>query len=286
MGLMEETQDTPLRPSTDAEAGALTETPEREQGAEAPEETPPEPPPEPGAEDKAKKDVQARINELTAKRREAERRAERLASELEEARRQKPPEPQRAEPQGKPKADQFETWEEFLDARDAWSRQEWQRELTQREQEREAKQAYEAEVSKWETRRQGFAAAEDAYRKGLGERVKEYDAYTDSMTPFLVNARGEYTNPDLARALFDAGPEVVHYLGQHLDKLEELSRADPYTIGREVGKIEKATKDRGREGRRFSTAPPPPPSVGGGGSSLPDPSRMSDAEYRVWRSSP
>jgi hypothetical protein len=264
---------------------ALGEEQEEEQEEETQEETPEEI----AAREKEEEDRKRR-NELAYHRRKAEQaqaRAEAVQRELEELRatRQPTPENRQAASGEKPKIEDYETWDEFLDARDDWNRKQWEGLQTESQRRQEAK-AWEAQERKrWDGLRQSYNTAEAQLRKEVGEeRAAEYDKVIDRMTEFLVDDKGVFTNPALAEALFAAGPKVAWEFGEDLERVEKQVSAGPLEIGRELGKIEAQINDRGRRGRKFSKAPPPEPRLKGQGRAGPiDPMKMTDREYRRWR---
>jgi len=285
---------------------------ELETGGEAVDETPPEgteaETEEPSAEEKAQQEAEAAAAAEEEARKEANRLAyERRSAEREE-RRIRDAERQRQETAelvkrqvaealegikkptgtpGKPVPDQFETWEQYLDARDEWNRQEWQRE-NKATMERVQGQVQAAQrQAEFRTQKAEFDKSEAEYRQTLGaEGAKAYDEAVDQLSPWLVTDDGQLIDPELTGMLLRAGPKVVHELSRDLAAMDRIANADPYTRGFELGRIAARVADGGRQGRRYSPPPPPRTVSGAGGARVasPDETRgMTERDYLEWR---
>lgn len=226
-------------------------------------------PPEP---EKKPDGVQKRINELTAKARAAERRAEILERELEA--RQRQPEPAKQEPdapQGKPTIDQFQSYDEYVEALTDWKTDQ---KLAAREQAAEAKKTQ---------------STQQAEHQALYERHQQQ----------VTDGRGKYSdfdekvmdNPDLpitpsmvkALAESDAGADIAYYLADHLEEAADIASMSPTRQAIALGRIEAKLASK-PPAKTVSAAPAPVGSQlnGGASPSKADPSKMTDAEWAKW----
>ena len=263
------------------ETPAVTEdAPATEGTAPSEEETPEEQPEQPEQQSKA----QRRIQELILRSRQAEADREALRQELEQLKTQAPKAQPRVEGMpARPVLDDFETVAAWQQADTEWlglwiEYYDTQKSARMQAQDRERREQ-EALAASYE----GFSKAEAEFKAGMPpEVVASYDAATNNLNMYLLDRAGnvrEEAKP-LARALLEAGPKVAQELGQDVELLDRLSRADPLTLGREIGRLEQKVADKGRQGRRFSQAPPPEKILSGGKSGSPlDYSKMSGDEY-------
>lgn len=194
-----------------------------------------------------KKSLQARIDEATAREKAAERRAQALEQEL--ARYRQPEAPKVEAPAAaKPVVADFETYEEYLDARDEWTyKQRRAAEQQEVEQQRQtqlqaAQQAdLQQKAASWSERMTAFAAVSPAF--------------TEKAIPFL-----QHVNPGtpLGDVLLESpvGPQMALHLVEHPEILERLNRLSPITVLRELGKLEAKL-----EGALEAPAAPPAPVV-------------------------
>lgn len=286
---MQDTQDTaPAAPPEDLEPVAPVE--EGAQQDEQQDETPPETEEariERLAAEKAQALAQKRINELTWKYREAERRAEALAAQQRDAQpRPGAPEPPSAASAAEPQIDDYQDFAQYQRAHDAWllnrAFSEFEAKQAAKEQAAAARAQEEAAAREWQERYRSFEQAERDYLASLPpDQGQAYNTAAAQLDPILLDHRGGMRNPDMVRALMEAGPKVVQALAQDLELAERLVTSDPLTIGREIGKLERAVGDGGRLGRRFTKAAPPPPTLQGGGTSGQprDYASMTDEEF-------
>lgn len=172
-------------------------------------------------------------------------------------------------PENKPKLDDFETLDEFMDARDAWARSQWESEQEQQRSQQEQQQAMQVEVEAW----QKFAGVEREYKATLPDKGVEYDQLTNDLNQTLLDELGDsvLAHP-LSKALRVAGPRVIHAVARDVRLLDRLLQSDALTIGLELGKIAAKAQDGGRLGRKFSKTPGPPPKVETGVTRNPSPS--------------
>jgi hypothetical protein len=212
------------------------------------------------ARDEKGRFVQKRINELTRKtydaRREADQYKQRLSqveAELERLRQPAAPDPN-----------------QDLAGYVRHQAQQEARQLVEQErgqwQEQQEQQRFQSLAQEYATREQDFAVKTPDYQDAV-------DAFTSVVG----------TNPQLAEVLMtaDHGPEVVHYLGTHLDEAARIAQLPPHLAAREVTRIESRFAPKAKP---VSSAPNPPPTLGGGKATVAkSPDDMSQAEWLAWR---
>lgn len=218
-------------------------------------------------DDKSKRDK--RMAELAFKAREAERRAkaeaERVAAleaELERARKGEG---------AAPKAESFETYDEYL------------REVTKWEirQELAAQSKKQAEESK-----QAKAIEEQARKQARLQSVMDdgAQAYKDFAATLQV-LDSTVANPDEIRVALDEildsekAADLIYYLGKNPSVLAELSQLPPNKQARKVGELEVMLKSK-----KLTAAPEPVQTLkGNGGRVTSDTPPTDPAKYREWR---
>lgn len=175
----------------------------------------------------------------------AEARAELLEQQANQRKAESLPAPAKEPPTGKPKSDDFATYDEFLDARDAWNKAEWEKEQTAKQKQTDAdKAAAEAKAQsakhadRWNTR--------EASVKG------QFPAYDASFSVFLKVAQ---QHPALAHAVFESelGPDLAQYLGANVEELTRIQSLDPLKQRIAVGILE--DKLQGQLKEKGSTLP-------------------------------
>ncbi len=187
-----------------------------------------------GAEEakKPQGNLQRRMNELTRRAAVAEAKAEyfeKLALGKGDG---KPPADSAEQPKAKPKPEDFETTGEYLDARDAWVKEDARREVREeiqkarQEDERQAEQEVAAE--EWESRE---TAAQ--------EKHADYDEVAADAMNAIAQSKGPGTHA-LAHALqfSEAGPEVLYHLGQHPEEVKKIAGMSPTAAVIAVGRLE------------------------------------------------
>ena len=217
---------------------------------------------------------QARFDEMAEQRRavearelEARQRADRLERMLSEQLTQKvqpeaPKQPEFVEP----KPEQFQTYEEFLDAR--------------------ADYRADLKIKQWEQSRvQGEQAAKEAVKVAefIGRvetartKLPDFDAVAFNPTLPVTDAMSAVLN------LMEDGPEVLYALGQNPSEAARIASLPPNLAAVELGKF--AYKASLPQPRRQTNAPAPIEPIGGGvGAALgTDPNKMTGDEFRVWR---
>lgn len=231
----------------------------------------PEPSPEEKAEAEAKKEktaVQKRIDELTRARRDAERRADQAMRLLEQERtRETRPAAPQPKPDAVPKRDDFETYEDYIEAKATHSaRKMINEELRKVEHtmsqdiEKERQQAEEQEV---------HSRLEIIKTKGR-EKYQDFDAVALAENLPITRAMAE------AIAESDVADEVSYYLGKNPEEAERISKMRPLSAARAIGLLETTLKTKPSQTKAPS---PARPTSGGGSQSTRDLAKLSMDEY-------
>lgn len=215
---------------------------------------------DPSAPHPKNKGVGKRINELTREKHEERRAREQAEAENAylkqqlQAQQPKPAEPVQHVPQGEPTLEQF-GWDQnkYLDARASWL-------VDQKMAQRELEQRRQSEQVAEQTRQQKFA-----------ERLKAFEETNPGEWDAVVKAPMNVTEPMLAYIkVSDIGPQVGHYLKDHLDEAHAISRMEPILAVRALGLIEGklTTKPTPQAApQNITRAPPPPATVTSGSAS-------------------
>jgi hypothetical protein len=187
-------------------------------------------------ETKEPKGVQKRLNELTRLRYEAEEREREARQRLEklEAQLQKP-----QQSDDRPKEDDFDSYEDYIAELGRWSAREEFKELkTKDQQEQEAKSQAEQE------------------REFVKRAAEAREKYTD----FDIASRQAVLSDAMQNVIIasEKGPDLLYYLGSHVDESYRIAQLDPYRAAAELGKLEVTLTSQPRS----TNAPKPIPKVG------------------------
>jgi hypothetical protein len=204
----------PEKPAQKAKSDEPDEEPDRE--------------PDDGSEADRKSRAAERVKQATRDAAEAKREAARLKAENEELRKAHPapaaeerkaPEPRKA-PE-KPKADAFENYEDYLDARDKWNRQEWSREESERAAQREERKQIEGTVK--------------TYQESIHEAEAEDPEFWDKVPQIHAESP---LGQEIVRSGANAAAILLH-LAENPAEYKRISKiSDLREVIREVGKIE------------------------------------------------
>lgn len=179
------------------------------------------------AEDKRKgnprHDPQARVAQATREAKEAKEEAARLRAELERRERAReieapPTPPKQAKPEGAPKADDFETYEEFLDARDEYREKQREEKYAQREQEHNRAQRLDGYVQRYQESVKEAAKADPEFWNKISEDVHK----------LLPTFRGGPPNGGtwIADEIVDnaeQAPALLLHLSEHLEDFQRIA---------------------------------------------------------------
>jgi hypothetical protein len=231
---------------------------------------------EPDAKPKKKKGFKKRIDKLNLRVSEKEQEVEYWKAQ---ALKQQQPKTESAlaqekaptEIEGKPRADKFETHEEYVEALTDWK-------LEHRERERETK-SREAQVKlEYEKTAQSFQAKIAEFKESNDDFDDVVSDVDDIPLPMTVQ--------DAIRTS-DVGPALMYELAKNRDDLERIVRLSPIAAAREIGKIEAriSKEPETRSEKKSTKAPPPISPVGSKGTAkvMKSPEDMSIEEYKQWR---
>jgi hypothetical protein len=205
-----------------------------------------------------------------------QRTVSRLEGEIEQMkallRQQAAPVPQKApEATPEPKQEDFTDYAAYLDARTEWKARATTQQIIQQERQKFAA----AQTTRAEQ------AAATAYFAKVETAKAKYDDFED--VAFADDV--PITDP-MTRAIMGAenGPDIQYYLATHLDEARAISRQDPYSQIRAIGRLE--AKLSTPSPKKTTTAPKPVKPLGGtgaGGVGQTDPAKMDMDQYVAWR---
>lgn len=254
--------------SQGATTPAAPEAPQGEQPQnpeQAPENTQADTAEQPDEEHKVPKGVQKRIDRLTRERYQ-------LKGELEAMRRmaaqQPAPQPVAHATDDAPKPEQFQSYEQYLEAKAEWKAEQKVAEVLRKQQESTQRQSAEAE------RRQ----ISQAWEQRVEAAADAYDDFEEvALAPDLP------VSGVMAEAIQRAekGADVLYYLGKNREVAAQIARLDPLSAAIRIGEIA-ATLAR-PVAKKTTNAPPPISPVGARATVSKDPAKLSDAEWYASR---
>lgn len=182
----------------------------------------------------------------------------------------------KAEAQGKPNPDDFDTHAEYVEALTDWKTE-------QKFKERESK----AEKAKLQTEQERLIQAHS-------ERVKSFADKTEDFQDVIEAVDDVRVSPTIQELIVTSenGPELMYELAKNRAEFERICKLGPLAAAREIGRIEsklQASEAKKPEATKITKAPKPPTPVSGGASgsgyrSLEDvAARGSQAEYEAFR---
>lgn len=158
---------------------------------------------------------------------------------------------------GKPKEEDYATFGEYLDARDAWNRMDW--EEKQAEKQRQADEAKQKAKAEEETKAQQAKWHERAAESRKAHKDFDSVAYSDqvqispAMHAFLMKST--------------IGPEILFALGSDLKEDARIMQLDPIEAIRELTKLETALLAKAEAAKgstpHITKAPRPAPDISG-----------------------
>lgn len=220
-------------------------------------------------EEQKPKGVQKRLDELTRNWREEQRRSQFLEQQLlrEQQLREQAAKPPEAEaPQGAPKVEDFQNYEDFVAAK---ARYEVRQEL---EAERQKERAT-TEQRQRESREQAFYA-----------KAQEFAADHEDFNDIAFSNHFPVTD-EMAQVMHESeiGPQMLYHLAKNPSEAVRIAQMSPLNAARELGRLEMRLAP---QPKRNSNAPPPIDPVNGSGTppagDIYDP-KLSDAQYYALR---
>lgn len=221
---------------------------------QAPEDTLEQTPPEP-------KGVAKRLKELVDARNDARAERDYWRSLAIQPKQPEPPPVQPQAPQGKPTADQFESYDAYLEALTDWK-------VGDMVRAREAEAQRQREAQEAQTLTQQF----DSRAMAFAAEVEDYQQVALDPTLPVSDAMAQVIRSS------EKGPQILYHLGQNRAEAMRLYQMQPLQAALEIGRLE--ARLAVPQPRRSSTAPPPVnPVVGGVGTPTLDPMKLSAEEW-------
>jgi hypothetical protein len=211
------------------------------------------------------KGVQKRLDELTRNWREEQRRAQKLEQMLEQVisrpQEQKPEPSAPPQPQGEPKLDQYQTYEEYVSALADYKADQKIRQFEESIKQREQQSQQQAKLGEFQARLQAAKT-----------EMPDFDEV--ALNPSLPVSD---SMAELIREM-DDGPKVLYALGQNPNEAARIASLPPTLAAVELGRF--AVKASLPQPKTVTNAPPPVnPLSGGVGSRNPDPDSQPIEEW-------
>ncbi len=149
---------------------------------------------------------------------------------------------------GKPKAEDFENHDDYIEALT-----DWKLEAREAEKERKGKEA----------------KAQNDYQSRIQEFQKKSAEYSDENEEYEDLMLGKYKNyqfsPGITECLLESesGPKVLHELMKNKKELDRINTLGPISASREFGKIEARLSESSKQPKLTTKAPAPPNPVSG-----------------------
>jgi len=141
-----------------------------------------------------------------------------------EPRPEKPEPKAEAEPTGKPKSGDFETLEEYLEARDQWNRSEWARESKAEARQSELKGEQDKQLEAHLEREKAFIAKTDDYEDVVKELLDSKPATSATFEQLLVTS--------------EHGPAILYELAKNRAELDRIQKLPPLAAALAMGRLE------------------------------------------------
>lgn len=276
-------QNEALTSESEAKDDKESKTAESE-GAEAdeanePKETDDEEPEKDEAKPKAKKGFQRRVEKLNQRINAAQQEAEYWRREaLKNATAREAPEKtdtaKPADTEGRPKADDFETHEAFVEALTDWKVDQAEKKRAERETKSRAETEAQRIDREHATRVQSFREKHDDFDEVLQEGLSDL-----SPSPALEHVIKSS----------DHGPELLYALAKDPKEAARIARLVPMALAKEIGKLEariatEASAAKTQSPNKITNAPKPlSPVTARGGKTEKSPDEMSYQEFKKWR---
>lgn len=208
---------------------------------------------------------QKKIERLTREVAERDRLIQLLANNTTKGQAKDQPAPSQVDSDAPPKADDFDSYEDYITAK--------ARHTVQQELKRDA-----AERQKQE----GEAKFNEVQTQFAGRLEKASEVYAD-FDDAMENLQGLPAHPMVATALMQSekGVDVLYWLGTNPEEAARIHKMHPLAQVREIGRIEATLSQPAA--RKVTQAKAPPTTLKGGGTAKKDPNAMSMDEYVAWR---
>lgn len=213
-----------------------------------------------------KNGFQRRIAKMTAKNKELEAELERLKRE---SSRDDTEKVEKKPEEGKPKSDDYESYEDYLDALADWK----------------AEQKFEAKFKEY-TQKQNQEKIQNEHHQKIenyNQKQAEFAETHDDYFDVIESVDDVPVSPALMQAIVDNGPELAYELAKNRDEMERINSLPPSQLWMELGMI-KARLTKPQKEKKTTKAPTPiAPVKSKGGKVQKDPEDMTQKEYEAWR---
>lgn len=227
---------------------------------------------------KRKSGFQRKIDKLTKRNAEKERELEYWRAEALKSKQQKP-ETEQAQEQvetpklshqddGRPNADEFDTYEAYIDALTDWKLEQKERAKEIQAKETQVKNEYQAKV--------------DAHSKRLNEFVQKHDDFQE----VIENVDDINMSLAVQQAILesDDGPHLMYELAKQRDEYARICQLPPFAAARELGKFEAQIKASSTQKQVTEIKKPKaPPPISPVGSKVSMSKSLSDMDYDEYR---
>lgn len=214
--------------------------------------------------------VQKRINELVREREDWKRQAQFFAERVRSD--EQPQEAPKAKSDAPPKSDDFDSYDEYIDALTDYKTQKAIESQMQGARERRQQ----AQVQQQEQAR--VQSIQKTIADGRG-KYDDFDAValsgTSPITDYMASAIAES----------DIGADLAYYLGKNPDQAQQIAEMSPTASIRAIGKLEAKVEAQLVQSKEKSNAPAPIKPVSKGAKANVDPDSMSIDEWMKWRQS-
>lgn len=214
---------------------------------------------------------QKRINELVGEREDWKRQAQYFAEIAREKEVKQQPEAKAADtPPIAPKADDFDTYEEYIESLTDFKTDQ---KLAAREESQKQTEANKRQTD-----------AETAQQQAMRDRIDTgREKYEDFDHVALNKAIPITQEMAFAVADSDVGAELAYYLGSNLDEASVIAGLSPNAQYRAIGKLEAKLESSPVQATEKSSAPAPIKPVSKTSTVANDPEKMSVDEWMKWR---
>lgn len=218
-----------------------------------------------------------RIDKLNRRVSEKEQEAEYWRQEALKAKGQKAEpveEPKKPATEGKPKAQDFDSDEEYIDALTDWKIEQREKAQESKQREEQVKTSYQRQV--------------EAHQQRINEFKKSAPDFDEAYQEFIEDHPNVSVSPALEQSIYESenGPAIVYELFKNPKEFERINSMGALAIAREVGKIEArlAKSESAQIQNKQTKAPPPLKPVGSKSSKvIKSPDDMNYQEYKKWR---
>lgn len=172
---------------------------------------------------------------------------------------------------GKPKASDFETHEDYVEALTDWK-------LEQREKINNEKKQKETVLNQV-----------DQARRDFSQKISEFSKTASDFQELIEDLGNVVVSPALEETLHtsDVGVQVLYELAKNPQEFSRVNGLSPLALAREIGRLESKILSQQSSSKEVKTtkAPPPLKTVSSNTKAAKSPDDMDFQEYKKWRAS-